>query len=249
MRNKLLFFWLILFLGNGCATLPNPSMTAIQNAEHLVEQNQSAQAEQLLEQYRKTWKTQAIQGDIAAYRGQWQKAAQFFKESLNLAETAHPEPAYSEKDRIYSSFEEAQLLAGKTVSALIEPPHDPVKSWYVPKKMRIAVEFESDGWKVDDITQEGKEAIERMANYLHNKRKAAIIGHTDERGKASYNQRLSEQRAKSIHQYLRNKGTQTKITTEGKGEAEPLRPLPRWKRNWTQAEIYQRDRRVELVIE
>jgi outer membrane protein OmpA-like peptidoglycan-associated protein len=254
MRNKLLFFWFILLLGNGCATLPNPPMTAIQKAEHLVEQNQMPQAEQILDQYRKTWKTQAIRGDIAAYSGQWQVAALFFQKSLNLAEKAHPELAYQEKKKIYSSFEEAQLLAGETVGSLIEPPRDPTKSWPIIKKMRIAVEFETNGWKVDKnahITPEGRTAIKRMAEYLnqqHNVRRVTVIGHTDERGKASYNKKLSERRAKSIHQYLLNESQITNIESYGKGEKDPLRPLPRWGKNWNQDEIYQRDRRVELII-
>ncbi|MDM8563324.1 OmpA family protein [Candidatus Marithioploca araucensis] len=252
MRNKLVFFLFILFLGNGCATLPKPPMTAIQKAENLVEQNQMPQAEQLLDKYRKTWKTQAIRGDIAAYRGQWQVAARFFQESLNLAkaETAYPEPAYDEKERIYRSFEEAQLLAGETVSSLVEPPNDPTKSAWQIKKMRIPVEFKTNGWKVNDATEEGKESIKKMADYLneHNVRKVTVIGHTDERGKASYNKWLSEQRAKSIHQYLSKNTQTTNIESYGKGEDEPLRPLPRWGKNWKQDEIDQRDRRVELII-
>jgi len=250
MRNKLIFF-LFIFLGNGCATLPNPPMTAIQKAENFVEQNQMPQAEQMLDKYSKTWKTQAIRGDIAAYRGQWQGAARFFQESLNLAKTA----PYHEKERIYRSFEDAQLLAGKTVGSLIEPPPSNEKSTgHVIKKMRIAVEFETNGWKVDNndhITPEGRTAIKEMAVHLnkqHNIRKVTVIGHTDAQGEASYNQKLSERRAKSIHQYLLNESQITNIESYGKGEYKLLRPLPRWIRNWTQDEIDQRDRRVELII-
>jgi len=246
MRNKLIFCLVVLLLVVGCVTLPKPPITAIQSAENFVEQNQTTQAEQTLDKYRHTWKTQAIRGDIAAYRGQWQQAAQFFQESWNLIEKAEPEPIHSEKEKIYSSLEETQLLAGKTVSSLIKPPTN-YKGWRVPKVL-VPVEFKSGGWRINELTQEGKKAIRDIADYLDaNKvREATLTGHTDERGPAKRNQVLSEKRAKSIRQFLVNIGTRTKIKTEGKGEDEPLRPLPRWKRNWTQAEIYQRDRRVEL---
>jgi len=228
-------------------TLPKPPITAIQSAENLVEQNYTTQAEQILSKYRKTWKTQAIRGDIAAYRGQWQQAAQFFQESWSLIENANPEPQHSEKEKIYSSLEETQLLAGKTVSSLIKPPTN-YKGMIVPKVL-VPVEFKSGGWKISELTKEGKKAIKDMAEYLdaNDVQKAILTGHTDERGSARRNQELSEKRADSIRQFLVNIGTKTKIKTEGKGEYEPLRPLPRWKKNWTQADIYQRDRRVEIT--
>ena len=44
--------------------------------------------------------------------------------------------------------------------------------------------------------------------------------HTDSRGPASYNQILSQRRAKSTQQYVISKGIdETRITAEGKGES------------------------------
>jgi outer membrane protein OmpA-like peptidoglycan-associated protein len=254
MKNKLIFCLFMMLLSSGCVTtnppLQNPPpITTMQEVENLVEQGQIMEVESILDKYSKTWKTQAIRGDIAAHRKQWQVAARLFQDSLNLVEISPQQPNYEEVEKIYRSFEDAQLLAGETVSSLIPPPHNPAKSLWVPPKMRIAVEFKTGGWKESDITQKGKNAIKRIAKYLNkdNVEKATLTGHTDEIGKASYNKWLSEQRAKSVEAYLQSVGVQTRIKTRGKGEDEPLRPLPRWK-NLTQDEIYQRDRRVELEM-
>lgn len=49
-----------------------------------------------------------------------------------------------------------------------------------------------------------------------------IIGHTDSRGSAEYNQRLSVQRAQAVKWYLSDNGVdQQRILTEGRGEAQP----------------------------
>lgn len=50
-----------------------------------------------------------------------------------------------------------------------------------------------------------------------------IIGHTDSQGKETYNLDLSQRRANSVRRYLVGKGVdETRITTEGKGESQPL---------------------------
>ncbi|MBF0265613.1 MAG: OmpA family protein [Gammaproteobacteria bacterium] len=51
-----------------------------------------------------------------------------------------------------------------------------------------------------------------------------IVGHTDSMGTASYNQGLSERRAKSVAQYLQShaKITDKDIETSGKGESMPV---------------------------
>jgi outer membrane protein OmpA-like peptidoglycan-associated protein len=222
-------------------------IAAIKEAESLVEQNQIV-VDKILDKYAKTWETQAIRGDAASYQKQWKKAALFFRESLDLTKIAPQQLDYKEIKKIYDSLEDAQVFAGEIVSSLVPPLRDPAKSLWVTPKIRIAVEFKNGGWKVSETTQKGKKAIKRIADYLnaHNVEKITLTGHTDERGKRSYNQWLSEQQAKSVAAYLQNFGVQTRIKTRGKGEDEPL-PLPRWK-NLTQEEIYQRNRRVEIEI-
>jgi len=53
--------------------------------------------------------------------------------------------------------------------------------------------------------------------------KLVINGHTDSKGKASYNRRLSSARAHKIRDYLRSSGIKNnRMETHGYGETEPI---------------------------
>ncbi len=69
-----------------------------------------------------------------------------------------------------------------------------------------------------------------------------IVGHTDAVGSESYNQSLSERRARSTSQYLSGQGVSvTRLRTMGLGETEPVAA------NDTDAGM-QKNRRVEVAI-
>jgi len=69
-----------------------------------------------------------------------------------------------------------------------------------------------------------------------------IVGHTDSKGPADYNQDLSERRAGSAADFLMARGIQSgRITSVGRGETEPVAT------NET-AEGRQQNRRVEIAI-
>lgn len=72
--------------------------------------------------------------------------------------------------------------------------------------------------------------------------KILIVGHTDAKGSASYNQELSERRAESASSFLRRRGLASqRLITTGKGESEPVAT------NETEAGR-QQNRRVEVAI-
>lgn len=69
-----------------------------------------------------------------------------------------------------------------------------------------------------------------------------IIGHTDDKGSAEYNQQLSENRAAAVSQYLMKSGIEEdRITYLGKGEEDPTVPNDSEENRAT-------NRRVEFVI-
>lgn len=70
----------------------------------------------------------------------------------------------------------------------------------------------------------------------------SVTGHTDSRGAADYNQRLSEERANAVAKYLQSRGiSSSRITVLGQGESQPAAD------NSTD-EGRARNRRVEFVI-
>ena len=72
--------------------------------------------------------------------------------------------------------------------------------------------------------------------------KILIVGHTDSKGSADYNQQLSERRAESASEYLAQQGLASgRLLTSGKGESEPVAT------HETEAGR-QQNRRVEVAI-
>ncbi len=70
-----------------------------------------------------------------------------------------------------------------------------------------------------------------------------VVGHTDNKGTAEYNQKLSEQRALSVAQYLESKDVNpVRLATLGKGETDPIAS------NDTESGR-QANRRVEIYVE
>lgn len=69
-----------------------------------------------------------------------------------------------------------------------------------------------------------------------------VEGHTDSRGAEAYNQKLSEERAEAVVQYLIRRGIDpARLSPVGRGESAPVRP------NDSEANMY-KNRRVELVV-
>ena len=94
------------------------------------------------------------------------------------------------------------------------------------------------------LTANAKTILDGVARALeqHPRIKVELAGHTDALGGEKYNQRLSEQRAKSVSAYLRDKGIAAeRMVAVGFGEAEPVAS------NETDAGR-EENRRVELRI-
>lgn len=70
-----------------------------------------------------------------------------------------------------------------------------------------------------------------------------MTGHTDVRGSAEFNLKLSRERADAVASYLRQNGVEIVVDTAGKGSNEPLRLLD--SSGLSQDDIYALNRRVE----
>ena len=95
-----------------------------------------------------------------------------------------------------------------------------------------------------DLRPASRETLSRIAGILFTAEDFAITitGHTDARGDAEYNQRLSERRARAVADYLIEAGlSSARFTVEGLGKAYPLDTADT-------DEAHARNRRVELGI-
>ena len=87
-----------------------------------------------------------------------------------------------------------------------------------------------------------------LLEYLRLKRfpKVTLTGHADERGTDELNMNLSSQRLETVAQFLRQGGFEGEMQLVPKGKTEPFTGVVR--SQFTQDDLWQLDRRVELVV-
>jgi outer membrane protein OmpA-like peptidoglycan-associated protein len=103
----------------------------------------------------------------------------------------------------------------------------------------LLFDFDSDA-----VRGNARSNLDELARSLdkYGKSNLMIVGHTDNQGRDSYNQGLSERRSASAARYLSSRGvSRSRIATRGLGEDEPVAT------NETE-DGRQRNRRVEVAI-
>jgi outer membrane protein OmpA-like peptidoglycan-associated protein/flagellar hook assembly protein FlgD len=109
-------------------------------------------------------------------------------------------------------------------------------------KIRISnIEFAFDS---AELTPGARPILNRVVDILEKYENYTVLveGHTDDIGEEEYNIRLSEDRAKSVMDYLIDKGIDKKrLSFRGMGETAPFLPN-------TSAENQRRNRRVEFLL-
>ncbi len=98
------------------------------------------------------------------------------------------------------------------------------------------------------FTDDGRKAAGLLLEYLQLKHfaKVSLTGHADERGSDELNITLSKERLDTVANYLREAGFKGTLDLIPKGKSEPFTGVVR--SQYPQEELYQLDRRVELVI-
>ena len=99
------------------------------------------------------------------------------------------------------------------------------------------------------LRKEATPALDKVVEVLKSypKASATIEGHTDAKGDAAYNQKLSERRAESVRAWLAGNGASLTMSTRGWGKNKPVAPnaKPDGKDD---PEGRQKNRRVEIVV-
>lgn len=131
-------------------------------------------------------------------------------------------------------------------------PGQPLTVQESPKELRLYlaadVLFDFDK---STIRPDAAQALYKVATIIRAKSKGVVRveGHTDSKGVAAYNARLSEQRAESVKAWLVSKGAlnAASLVTHGYGAADPVVPNSRPDGS-DDPSGRQRNRRVEIVI-
>ena len=102
------------------------------------------------------------------------------------------------------------------------PVGEAVNSDGCPLSINLHINFENNS---AIVKSESNARIQGYADFLkkHTNYSAKIIGYTDSRGSAAYNQKLSEKRAQAVMADLVKKGVNPKqLSSLGEGEANPI---------------------------
>jgi len=102
------------------------------------------------------------------------------------------------------------------------PLGEAVNSDGCPKSIDLHINFENNSYKIKEASMEN---VKKYADFLkkYTNYSAKIVGYTDDRGAASYNQKLSEKRANEVKRALISLGVNpAQLSAMGKGEANPV---------------------------
>lgn len=94
----------------------------------------------------------------------------------------------------------------------------------VVRRIDLQIAFDFNAWA---LTPQGEEPLQQLAQAMLSERllqtRFLIEGHTDAKGSAAYNERLSAQRARAVADYLVRQGVDaSRLQAVGKGLSEPL---------------------------
>jgi photosystem I P700 chlorophyll a apoprotein A2 len=97
---------------------------------------------------------------------------------------------------------------------------------------------------------EAPSALQKVADVLkqYPKGSARVEGHTDGKGDAAYNQKLSERRAETVRKWLADNGVTMKLASKGWGKSKPVAPNTR-PDGKDDPEGRKKNRRVEIAFE
>ncbi len=126
-----------------------------------------------------------------------------------------------------------EIDKGKDLAMVFDPP--------------IVLYYEFDKW---DLTESSKKSLERLVKILneHEDVKIQIRSHTDCKGSNEYNLDLSEKRAKSTYDFLKEEVKYPeRISWKGIGESEQLEKCD-CNRNQCTEDQHQKNRRTEFLV-
>lgn len=206
------------------------------------------------------WQAAVLIGNFKSKQRQFAEATIAYERAIELVKNVSITPvAPNEKTikAIFSSAAESRSLAANEESRSGRPTYVTAakdhRDGSVGGTMSVSIRdfsvtnipipigFETASAKFSDL---GLKAANDLLLALRQQAPAqlTLVGHTDERGEAAYNMRLSDERVKALAAFLRQNGITAKITTIAKGKTEPLQVTDP---SFTREDIWALNRRVE----
>lgn len=207
------------------------------------------------------WQASATLGEVRFGERRFADAAQAYDLAVeiikNEALTPTPPSKYDIQGLIDRSGE-ARLLAAsgadseggeKFVKTTKDQRDGTIGGFYsrsvrgiVPRAIPVPITFE---YRLTTFTNVGQDAARELLEALQEQKPSHIllVGHTDVRGTAEFNMKLSRDRADAVASFLKQNGLDIPIETDGKGANEPMHLSDT--SGLTEEDIYALNRRVE----
>jgi OmpA-OmpF porin, OOP family len=140
----------------------------------------------------------------------------------------------------------------KQAEQTLEACHLPAPAPVLPKKIVLSAGalFAFNSADLNAISDRAKQELDQFASDVQQVtqvKRLLVNGYTDRLGSTSYNQKLSQQRANAIKQYLLKRGVRVPMIANGFGKRHPVVNCTQKKRTELIA-CLQPNRRVEIEV-
>jgi outer membrane protein OmpA-like peptidoglycan-associated protein len=205
------------------------------------------------------WQASATIGDVRFGERRFVDAAMAFDRAIEVIKNETLTPTAPSKFEIEGLFERAaqsRILAANAApgqQAFVRTARDQRDGTLggvysrsvrgvIPRAIPVPITFE---FAKTTFTNIGDEASRELLTAIKEQRpsKILLVGHTDVRGSAETNMKLSRARAEAVSSFLRHHGIDISVEIDGKGANEPMRLSDT--SGLTQEDIYALNRRVE----
>jgi outer membrane protein OmpA-like peptidoglycan-associated protein len=207
------------------------------------------------------WQASATLAEVRFGERRFAEAAQAYDRAIEIVKNETLTPAAPSRFEIESLVERAalaRLLSANGFAAngwpvFVQTARDQrdgsVGGFYsgsvrgvLPRAIPVPITFE---YRKANLTNIGEQAARELVDVFRQQRPSRIVlvGHTDVRGTAEFNKKLSLKRAEAIAVFVRQSGLDIAIETVGKGAGEPKHLSDT--SGLTQEDIHALNRRVE----
>jgi outer membrane protein OmpA-like peptidoglycan-associated protein len=207
------------------------------------------------------WQASATMGEVRFGERHFADAAMAYDRAIEIVknETLTPTPPSKfEIEGLFDRAAQSRLLAAnistpaegpKFVQAAKDHRDGTLGGYYSrsvrgiqPRIVAVPITFE---YRKSSLTGIGEDASRELLEVIKEQHpsRLTLIGHTDVRGGAEFNLRLSRERAEAVATFLRENGINVPVETEGKGSNEPIHLSDT--SGLSQDDIYALNRRVE----